>query len=283
MTVGVGALCESGACIVLGWDTRASYDAAHHLGPNDLTGKVYDLPHGCFVDIAGALHECHSVSSQLTVEFGKFGEKFELDEARNAINEARFYEYRQIGGERIFAKFGLPLSEWHKLPKDAAAYQGGMNVFKRLPLQVELIVAGFKNKNPQETSAGSTSAILFRAIGKHPVEPENNFTVIGSGGKEARRVLDKRGQNPHRSWQRTAIDVIAALRVARRGNKRAVGYPDDLLVIFQTETKRLPVGATFVKTMLERTRKAKISQFESFDETTNELLTSLLYPQPPTM
>lgn len=145
---------------------------------------------------------------------------------------------------------------------------------------MEIIVAGFKNKNPEETHVGSTSAILFRAIGKHPVETENNFTVIGSGGKVARRVLDRRGQNVHRSWQRTAVDVIAALRAARRGNRTSVGNPDDLIVIFQTEVKRLPVGATFVKTMLERTRKAKISQFNSFDESTNDLLASLLYDQP---
>jgi len=283
MTIGIGALCGSGSCLVLGCDTRASYDAAHHLSPNDWTGKVYGLPHECYLVVAGHLHECHDVSSHLTAEFEKLGEKFELDEAINAINESRFYEYRQKGGDRIFAKFGLSLSDWHKLPHDAAVYQGGMNIFRNLSIPLAIIVAGFRNKNPNETPPGSTLAILYRAIGKHSIETQNNFTVIGSGSDAARRVLDRRGQNTHRSWQRTAIDMIAALRAARRGNKRSVGNPDDLFVIFQGETKRLPVGATFVKTMLERTRNAKISHLNHFDETTNELLTSLLYLQPTTM
>ncbi len=280
MTVGIGALCESGGCVILGSDTRGSYEKVHNLGPNDWTSKVYDLPHGCFMSVAGTLSDCHGVSSQITIEFGKLGNNFELDEARRAINDARFYEYCQIAGDRIHAKFGLSLSEWHKLPRDAAVYQGGVNIFKRIPLNVEIIVAGFKNKNPQEVPAGSTAAILFRAIGKHRVEAENNFATIGSGGKKARRVLDYRGQNVHRSWQRTAIDVIAAIRAARRESKRYIGTPDDLILIFCGQTKRFPVRATFVNSLLEKTKKSKIANFNSFDQNTNTILDSLLYDQP---
>ena len=281
MTIGIGALCESGKCIVLGCDTRASYDARHHLGPNDWTSKTYSLPLSCFVVVAGAIHEAHEVVSHLTAEFGKLGSPFELDEARNAINEGRFYAYRQKGGDRIFAKFALSLSDWHRLPRDASVYKGGMNIFRNLSIPVEIIVAGFRNKNPNQNVPGSTPAILYRAIRKRTVEPVNNYTVIGSGGKEAMRVLDKRGQNVHRSWQRTAIDVIAAVKAARRANRRSVGNPDDLFVIFQAEVKRLPVGATFVKTMLEKMKNAKVPHLNHFVGTTNEILSSLLYDQPP--
>lgn len=281
MTIGIGALCDSGGCVILGCDTRGSYDARHCLNPNDSTSKSYTLPHECFVLVSGVLHETHEVVSHLTVEFGKLSETFEVDQAREAINEGRFYEYRQKAGDRIFAKFGLPLSEWWKLSHDAHVYQGGTNIFKNIPIPVSIIVAGFRSNNPERNTPGSTAAILFRAIGKHPVETENNYTVIGSGSNEARRVLDRRGQNLHRSWQRTAIDVIAAMRAARRGNKRSVGNSDDLIVIFQTQIKRLPVGATFVRTMLEKTKDAKISHLNQFDDRTNEILRTLLYDQPP--
>lgn len=280
MTVGIGALCESGGCIILGSDTRASYDKRYNLGPNDWTSKVYSLPHGCFTSVAGTLSECHGVSSQLAIEFEKLGNNFELDEARRAINEARFYEYCQTAGDRIHAKFGLSLSEWQKLPRDAAVYQGGVNIFKRIPIKVEIIVAGFKNKNPQEVPPGSTPTILFRATGKNRVEAENNFTTIGSGGNKALQVLDRRGQNVHRSWQRTAIDLIAALQAARRESRRYVGTPDDLFLISCGVTRRLPVGATFVNTLLEKTNKSKIANLNRFDERTNTILESLLYDQP---
>lgn len=281
MTIGIGALCESGGCVILGCDTRASYDEQYRLNPNDWTSKMYTLPHECFVLISGNLHETHDVVSRITAEFGKLGDKFELEEARNAINEGRFYEYRQKAGDRIFAKFGLPLSEWHKLPHDASVYQRGVNIFRNLSIPVAVIVAGFKNKNSEENIPGSTHAILFRAIGKHPIETQNNYTVIGGGGSAAMRALDKRGQNIHRSWQRTAIDLIAALKVARRQNKRSVGNPDDLTLIFQTKIKKFPVGATFVKTMLERTKNAKISHLNDFGGSTNGILESLLYDPPP--
>ena len=280
MTIGIGALCESGDCVILGCDTRASYEAEHHLNPNDWTSKFYDLPHNCFAIVAGTLAQCHDVCLHLTAAFKNLKEPFELDAARNAINEGRFSKYRQKAEDRILAKFGLSLADWQRLPHNAAVYRGGTNIFRNLSINVGIIVAGFRNKNPADNVPGSTHAILFRAVGKGALDSENNYTVIGSGNKEAMRVLDRRGQNSHRSWQRTAIDVIAALKASRRANTRSVGSPDDLILIFQNEIKRLPVGATFVKTLLGRTKTAKISQYNSFDPTTNELLSSILYDQP---
>ena len=280
MTIGIGAMCEAGRCIALGWDTRASYPSHHHLSPNDWTSKAYPLPHGCVAAVAGTLHECHEVTLQLACEIGKLGDEFELDDARDAINRARYHERDQIAEDKMLSTFGFSLSQWQGLKLDASVYDGGKKIFDRIPVKAEIILAGFKSKNPAAVAEGFTSAILYRAIRKNPIESENNYTVIGSGIAQAMRVLDKRGQNIHRSWQRTAIDVIAALYAAKAGNRRTVGNPDDLVLIFQDHYKRFPVQATYVKTLLERTKKAKISHLYDFDKSDNGVLNELLYDGP---
>lgn len=276
MTIGIGAFCERGSCIVLGSDTRASYDKRHRLGPNDWISKFYDLPHGCFGVIAGTLTQCHGVSAQIATEFANLKGGFDIDQAREAINKARFHEFCMIGGERLLATFGITLQEWWNLTKDARVYRGGKAIFRGIPLEVEIIVAGFQNRLQGEIAPGSTSAMLFRAISKNPIEPENNYTVIGSGANAARRAMDRRGQHSHRSWQRTAIDVIAAMQAAQKSEGRTVGNPNDLVILWEGKTKILPTKATFVGTLLKRTAKQNIPSADRFDEKTERLLESLL-------
>jgi hypothetical protein len=284
MTVGVGAICESGNCIVLGSDTRASYDRPFKLGPNDWTGKIYDLPHGFFADIAGIISKCHGISSQLAVEFAKLQGSFKLDEVRFALNEGRVYELMMNAGDQIHVQFGLSLKKWQELPRNAAVYRGGKAIIRMQPLEAEIIIAGFMPWKLEEIPIGSTPVVLLRASRKCPVEIENSFTTIGSGGNRARKTLDRRGQNPHRSFGRTAIDVIHAMRAAHRQNKRHVGLPDDLFVIRKGEYKRFPVSATYVQTLLKKTadprRQRELLSSQRFIPSAEAILESLLFDQP---
>jgi hypothetical protein len=283
VTVGVGAVCSSGDCIILGSDTRASYPKQSKLSPNDWTGKVYDLPHGFFVSIAGAVHTCHAVSSQLTVEMGNLTGAFRVDDVRFKINQARFYERNMIAGDRLHARFGLSLFQWQTLPIDSTVFRAGEALIKRIPVPIEIIVAGFMPWKPEDVAPGATAAMLLRAYNKQPAEMENSFTTIGSGGRKAQDILDRRGQNIYRSWQRTAIDILHALRAAHRQDKRYVGMPDDLFVIRNGSFKRFPVNATYVQNLLTKTGHTKVPElrkFQCFIPETDAILESLLFDQP---
>jgi hypothetical protein len=284
VTVGVGAVCDSGDCIILGSDTRGSYPKNAKLSPNDWTGKVYDkLPHGFFAGIAGTVHACHAVSSQFAVEMGKLTGAFKVDEVRFAINEARFYERNIVAGDRLYARFGLSLHQWQTLPTDSTVLKKGEALIKRIPVPMAMIVAGFMPWKAEDIPNGATAAVLFMAFRTQPVQMENNFTTIGSGGRKAQDILDYRGQNIHRSWQRTAIDVLHAMRAAHKQNKRHVGMPDDLIVIRNGSFKRFPVNATYVKNLLAKTGHAKVGDLRKhqvFIPEVDAILESLLFDQP---
>ncbi len=280
MTIGIGAICETGSCIVLGADTRGSYDAVHRLSPNDKISKTYDLPHDFFLNFAGTINSCHSVSAQMAFEFSNLRDHFEIDHVRFAVNGARFYERNMIAGDQIHAAFGLSLADWQRLPLDSRVYSGGKAIIRSVPIDGAFIVAGFLKREPEEVMPNSTPAVLLSAWGKEPVQMENNFAVIGSGAKSAMRVLNKRGQHIFRSWQRTAIDVIEAMLAAHRSDRRHVGVPADLFIISEKETKRFPPDAQFVKTLREKIKRQKIQNYDGFDDKTNEILASLLIRHP---
>jgi hypothetical protein len=284
MTVGVGAICEAGNCIVLGSDTRGSYAKQLKLSPNDWTSKTYDLPHGFFACIAGIISKCLGVSIQLADEMEKLQAPFQLDHVRHAINDARFYEMMMNAGDQIHAQFGVSLKKWQKLPRNAAVYRGGKAIIRSQPLEVQIIVAGFVPWPLDRLPRGASPILLLRAHKKCPVEIEGNFTTIGTGGDKARKVLDRRGQHPHRSWQRTAIDVIYAMRAAHRANRRSVGTPADLFILRNGSAKRFPVNATYVQHLLRVTgnqkRQKELRNSKRFVPRTEAILESLLYDQP---
>jgi hypothetical protein len=284
VTVGIGAVCESGNCIVLGSDTRASYPKKYRLSPNDWTSKIYDkLPHGFFASIAGTVHTCHAVSSQFAVEMGNLTGAFKVDEVRFAINAARFYERNIIAGDRLHARFGLSLFQWQTLPIDSTVFKAGQALIGRIPVPVAMIVAGFMPWKPEDIPQGATAAILFRAYKKRPAEMENNFTAIGSGGSKAQEILDRRGQNQHRSWQRTAIDVLHAMQAAHRQDKWHVGMPDDLLVIRNGCFKKFSVSNPYVKNLLAKTGHTKVRDLRKckrFIDSVETILEGLLFDQP---
>jgi len=284
VTIGIAAVCESGNCIVLGSDTRASYPKKYKLSPNDWTSKIYDkLPHGFFASIAGTIHTCHAVSSQLAVEMGNLTGAFKVDEVRFAINAARFYERNIIAGDRLHARFGLSLFQWQTLPIDSTVFKGGQALIGRIPVPVAMIVAGFMPWKPENIPQGATAALLFRAQKKRPAEMENSFTAIGSGAGKAQEVLDRRGQNQHRSWPRTAIDMLHAMLAAHKQDKWHVGMPDDLLIIRKEGFKKLPTINPYVKDLLTKTGHAKVRELrkcKQFVPNVEAILESLLFDQP---
>jgi hypothetical protein len=208
---------------------------------------------------------------------------FKVDEARFAINAARFYERNIIAGDRLHARFGLSLLQWQTLPIDSTVFKKGEALIKRISVPVAMIVAGFMPWKPEDIPHGATAAVLFMAFKTQPAIMENNFTAIGSGSRKAQDILDYRGQNIHRSWQRTAIDMLHAMLAAHRQDKRHVGMPDDLLVIRNGNFKRFPVNATYVKNLLAKTGHAQVRDLrkcKQFIDGVETILESLLFDQP---
>ena len=62
MTVGIGLVCGGGKYILLGADTRASYDAATS---NDQAAKFYELPSNYCLIGAGTLGQCADIVAEV--------------------------------------------------------------------------------------------------------------------------------------------------------------------------------------------------------------------------
>jgi len=144
-----------------------------------------------------------------------------------------------------------------------------------------MILAGFIDKPQGDKSTSESFQVgLFSTIGKNAIESENNFTVIGSGRESARKVLDKRGQNPYRSWQRTAIDIIEAMDAARKTDSHHVGVPDDLFIIQKVGFRRFPSTAPYVKKIRKGIIKDKPPGNWDFVPKAKSNLENLLFDAP---
>jgi hypothetical protein len=276
MTIGIGSICEGGASIVLGFDTRASYEKKLKLGPNDFTSKAYRLPHGSFLLVAGMLHEGQTISSELGSRIGNLRENFQLDDIRNALNSARYRHRDHLADDKMRAKISLPLLDWQSLPLDSSILSEGKKIIDSIPIKAEVIFAGFKRA--EAITEDSTPAILYRAIRKGPIESEINYTVIGSGSDTAIRVMNRRGQNIFLSWQQTSINVVAAIRAARRGHPREVGPMADLIIISQSDCMRLSPNEQIVLDLLKKTKKSKTTKMREFEDWENKELYHRLKP-----
>ena len=233
MTVGIGAICHGGNLIVMAADTRGSYEDPT-IGPNDCTGKQYDLPLNFSVNIAGAVNLCNSVVAFLHDRIKSFETLPNVfhDHFRNAIRDAQLEELTFQMDYALVNELGMTRLEWNKAwPTNPRVRQAGRAVFRRIPFQLELTVAGFVRGYH----------VLLTAEGKQAAETETNFSVIGCGAQEAQEHLDKRGQYPWVGLSRTLVHICEAIRMAGIAYPESIGEAADYVIISPKGYYRIPV------------------------------------------
>jgi hypothetical protein len=235
MTVGIGALCEDGRCVILGSDMRASYPGSS-VDPNDLVGKQWhysNIPRFENVScaIAGRLGICTDIALSLAHQFTRLSKKKRIyhEYIARAIDAARWHVLHQRYDWAIKTHLN---ATWNQILRGKVPH--GMVVSQAIDaaraicdayrFKAELIVSGFIDGEP----------VLFQAAGKEELQSEASpgVYVIGSpGARAAMSHLNKRGQTLMRGLASTLLHVHEAMEAARKADKEHIGPPATYAVI----------------------------------------------------
>ena len=227
MTLGIGAICDRGECIVLSTDQRATYGQSP-VGPNDECGKQYHLwPHRCFGLVAGSMSSCVSTLSYLANLIEKYPGKETLSREgfMQFIDAARVHELRKIYDWELKKRLGFSLRQLiagkiRGTQINKVLAETLLAFLEKVPYKVEIIVAGY---------VGDVG-MFFRATRKEKLEEETSPGVyaIGSGQIDAMRQLNMRGQHTHMSLPRTLLHVYEAMYVSQ---SKFVGPPPEMITV----------------------------------------------------
>ena len=237
MTVGIGALCENGRCVVLGSDMRASYPGSS-IDPNDLIGKQWHYSHiprfeNVTCAMAGRLGICSDIADALARKFGQLSKKkkrIRHEDLANAIDAARWQVLHKCYDWALKTRFDVP---WNKILRGEAtpeeftipeAIAEARVICDNYQFKAELIVSGFVDGDP----------VLFRASGKEELQSDSTLGVyvIGSrGAQAAMNHLNKRGQTLMRGLPSTLLHIHEAMEAARKADREHIGPPAIYAVI----------------------------------------------------
>jgi len=236
MTVGIGALCEDGRCVVLGSDMRASYPGSS-VDPHDLVGKQWhysEVPRFENVScaIAGRLGICTDVAYALKRKFWRLSKKKKTicrEDIGRAIDAARWEVLHRYYDWALKTHFDMP---WERILQGEApegytcaeAIAEGRAICEGYPFKAELIVSGFIDGQP----------VLFRASCKEELQSDMSpgVYVIGSrGARAAMNHLNKRGQMLMRGLPSTLLHIHEAMEAARKADREQIGPPAIYAVI----------------------------------------------------
>jgi hypothetical protein len=243
MTIGIGAICEHGKCVVLASDSRASYGDTQTdssaTSPNDKTGKQFDFhPLKLVASVAGRLTVAHDLVSQLTVDMGALvkrhgaGKPIFREHIERALNRTRGREMYRTYDLACRLNYTIPLRHLltGKLPYgpiDPVAWKEIQKFIFDLPLRAELIIGGFLGFGDEP--------VLLKASGKLPIEGDADppLCVIGSKGKRlALDHMSKRGQHIFSGLPQTLLHIHEAIEIARKED-HFVGPSDGYIVLLQ--------------------------------------------------
>lgn len=115
VTVGIGALAENGAVVIVATDMRASFP---RLPAHDECGKHWILPtpFTCGVAVAGLLTIAQPFVDQLWMNFLRLGKQETIypEHVENEIDDARFRIYKRRIDWEMKSSYGLSLSQWQR-------------------------------------------------------------------------------------------------------------------------------------------------------------------------
>jgi 20S proteasome alpha/beta subunit len=120
MTVGIGALCEYGDCVVIASDTRVTFRGMR-VDPHDKACKQYDFaPFVIGATIAGSTSSTHAVISELSGQLQKIIQaklrnpqgEVAFEHVRNCLEAARKRELRRLQDCEMQAELGISLDQW---------------------------------------------------------------------------------------------------------------------------------------------------------------------------
>jgi hypothetical protein len=220
MTVGIGAICQGGQCVLMAADMRGSFEDSA-LPPHEYIGKQYTLPFGFMVNTAGAKTVCQSMASELFTSIEKLKDEPKIlhDHIRNAIRDTQVQEFGYRVEHKLNTKLLTSKDEWKKMDKVSLHYRRCQRLISTYWLNMQITVGGFVADHP----------VLLTAHGNEPPEMEE-LAVIGSGTDAALTVLARRGQEPHTGVVRSALHVYEAMEEAKRTDKY-VGRCDGIVVL----------------------------------------------------
>ena len=240
MTVGIGAICQSGQCIVMVADMRGSFEDSS-LPPHEYTGKQYALPNGFNVNTAGAKVICQSMASELYTQIEKLSKQPEVyhDHIRKAIIETQFLEFSYRVDHELRFHLLTTSAKWRKMNKTTLLYRRGQRLLRKYYLNAQLSVGGF---------LADGHPVLLTMHGNEPPEMEE-LSVIGSGTDPALEVLVRQGQNPHIGIVRTIMHMHEAMDAAKAKDKY-VGRCDAMVVLTPKQIRILQLDSRFVKELV---------------------------------
>ncbi len=243
MTIGIGAMCHEGKCVIMAADRRGSF-ADPTVKPHDHVGKQYDLPFGFVANTAGMKSVCQSVANELYSRMDKLKAApfIHHDHVRNAIRESVRAEFFYRVDCEMTRKLGTTLQEFKKMPATDLHYRRCQRLLSTFFLNIHLTVAGFSDDG---------APVLLTAYG-HDAPEMDEMSIIGSGYDAALLVLTDRGQNAHQGITRTAVHVCEAVMAAERSDPASVGRCDGLVVLTPKKFRAIPFSSPLLQGLITK-------------------------------
>jgi len=268
MTVGIGALCQSGQCIVMASDMRGSFEDAA-LPPHEYLGKQYALPNGLNVNTAGSKNVCQSIASELYTQLESVMKlpAVQHDHIRNAIREAQFLEFLYRVDHELRFRLGITREEWQKMGSTSLLYRRAQRIVTRYYLNVQLSVGGYLTNG---------SPVLLTMHGNEPVEMDE-ISVIGSGTDPALAVIAQRGQNPHTGVVRTIMHIHEAMAAAK-AKDQYVGTCEAMVVLTPKQIRILQLKSDFMQELVGAFTGRDTEPLDDDEKRHNALMAELHHP-----
>ena len=268
MTIGIGAIGDSGNTVVMATDTKGSYQDPRFS--DSLIGKQYDFfPHHLLAaNIAGVVSVCKSVVSSLVSEMDKLLSEPVIfhDHIRMAVQEAQIHDILFRLNNELVNRLGMSRAEWAALDKATLQFRRAQRVIRKYQLPMQLTVGGF-------VTGGSI--VMFEAQFNEPPEMVE-WSAIGTGGDYAAESLGKRNQGATTSFQRTLVHVAEAMEAGRAD--KYVGEPSDYVVITQRTYRRFPARDPYLMQLLTRYTASDTEELDDNDEYRAKLRDALFFP-----
>ena len=151
MTIGIGLVCNQAKNILLCADMRASYGTA---SSNDQMGKLFDLPRFFCGATAGTTSQCEDVISELYHRMNQItGDDIAPEQVRQCIVDSYHRIYLELSDQALKSDPRITMEQYfhdHALAPEIR--QRAEEVLQSIDVDVDLIVAGFREQSPLRRS-----------------------------------------------------------------------------------------------------------------------------------